>query len=164
MTSLTSEEKKSLEKKYGAVEVSKQDFCDYANSMYKVELSESWKGKESDKELLLWVYQAITNTWDKEMRDLCLQTNIANVNTACMCIALCNAVFVRYEIRCAIVSHDNNDPSAFVCVDSTEKYKVFFTTNIKESGVPKLTGIKLKNTLNKYYTTIQQGSIQLCLK
>ncbi len=163
MTSLTSEEKKSLEKKYGAVEVSKQDFCEYANSMYKVELSKSWKGKKIDKELLVWVYQAITNAWDKEMRDLCLQTNIANVNTACMCIALCNAVFVRYELRCAIVSHDNNDPSAFVCVDSTEKYKVFFTTNIKESGVSKLTGIKLKNTLNKYYTNIQ-GSIQLCLK
>lgn len=141
-----------------------QDWSKYADSIYSVELSQSWNGNNSDKELLVWVYESITTVWDKELRDLFIQTKITNVNTACMCIALCNAVFMRYKLRCAIVSHDSNDPSAFVCVDSTEKYKVFFTTDIKEAGVSKLTGIKLKNTLNKYYTNIQQGSIQFCLK
>jgi len=159
-----SEETKSIREKYGAVEVSKQDFCEYANSIYTVELSKSWDGNKSDKELLVWVYEAITNAWDKKLRDLYLQTKITDVNTACMCIALCNAVFIRYKLRCAIISHNSDDPNAFVCVDSTEKYKVFFTTDLKDSGLSKLTGIELKNTLKKSYSNIQQAGIRFVLK
>ena len=84
-----SEETKSIREKYGAVEVSKQDFCEYAKSIYTGELYKSWDGNKSDKELLVWVYEAITNAWDKKLRDLYLQTKITDVNTACMCIALC---------------------------------------------------------------------------